>query len=255
MAPQLVFVSYATADFELALFLAGLVERRLKSPATVFVAKRDIRPGRDPRKAMLEEQLLKASALLALCSPDSRQSGWLWWEASSVWTREQLVVPLFVGIRANEFDGPMNLVLQGRSLFDPGDLSEALQAVAKHVSSPGTVTPLTRGELEQLQAFERAYQARQRRRGPIREQRLKELLDLVLDLKDAAFEAHDRGDRWSSKMANTEARMDTVLRQLVDEGFPPQVAEYARASHPIQVMNMWQQVHAMIQKVLLEESS
>jgi len=83
-----------------------------------------------------------------------------------------------------------------------------------------------------------------------RERRLNELLDQVLELKDAAFEAHEQGARWSNRMANAGRRIDTLLKQLPDERFPPQVAEYGRG-RPNQVINMWQLVYSVVQESLV----
>ena len=216
----------------------------------MFVAKRDIGPGRDPMKTMLEDQLLQASALVALCSYASRGSGWLWWEASSVWTRRELVVPLFVDIDAKEFNGPMTLVLQGRRLFEPDQLLESLTTLLKHFSINDNKVELSRDEMAQLEQFQSLYAARERKRDPSREARFKDLLSLVLELKDAAFAADDRADRWSSEMANAEFKMGTLLRQLTGESFPHIVEEYSNASAAAQVMRGWQEVYAAVEATM-----
>jgi hypothetical protein len=86
-----VFISYDTAEYDLANYMAKVLERRLVPGVSVFVAKRDISPGANPLKVMLEEQLLRAEALVALCSSRSKTSPWLWWESSAVWARGHLV--------------------------------------------------------------------------------------------------------------------------------------------------------------------
>lgn len=85
-----------------------------------------------------------------------------------------------------------------------------------------------------------------------RERRLNELLDQILELKDAAFEAHEQGARWSNRMANAGRRIDTLLKQLPDEGLPPQVAEYG-TGRPNQVISMWQFVYSVVQEILVKE--
>jgi hypothetical protein len=96
LVAKYVFISYDTKEYDLALYIAKVLEARLVPGVEVFVAKRDIPPGAPPLKVMLEDQLLHAEALVALCSKQSKTSPWLWWESSSVWARGHLVVPLFI---------------------------------------------------------------------------------------------------------------------------------------------------------------
>jgi hypothetical protein len=157
LAPRFVFISYATIELDLAVFVAELLERRLSSTVTVFVAKLDIGPGKDPRKTMLEEQLLRAEALVAICSVASKQSGWLWWEASSVWTRRKLVLPLFTNISPGDFDGPLTMVCQGRQLFDPPELSDALGEVVSAINGEPTAVVFSEEERERLDVLSSTY--------------------------------------------------------------------------------------------------
>lgn len=144
-----VFVSYATSDYELAMTISDLLSARLDPGILVFVAKRDIEPGGNPLKRMLEEELLRADALLALCSKASATSPWLWWESAAVWARSGLVVPLFVDVTPSEFVGPMTLVLQGRKVFDAGDLNAALEAVVRRTSTRAYI-PISDEEMARL---------------------------------------------------------------------------------------------------------
>jgi hypothetical protein len=153
LVDKYVFVSYATSEYELAVFVANLLEERLDEGVTVFVAKRDVAPGSNPLKEMLEQQLLKAEALIALCSKESKQSAWLWWEASAVWARGNLVIPLFVDVSPTEFDGPLTLVCQGRKLYDVADLESALRVVVSRVSPARGFRGLTADEVKGLGAF------------------------------------------------------------------------------------------------------
>jgi hypothetical protein len=248
LVPRFLFISYATVDLDVATFVAELLEARVPPSVSVFVAKRDIAPGRDPRKTMLEEQLLRAEALVALCSFDSKQAGWLWWEASSVWTRGKLVAPLFLDLGAGEFDGPLTLVCQGRDLFEPHELAEALTQVVTTVGGESPVV-LTDDELARLMELAAEYAIKKQKRDPVREQRLKEMLQVVLDLKDAAFAAYDHGLNWNSGMANGQAKMRTLLKQLAEEAFPPEVNQYATAS-PAITMSLWQTVYSAVDFLL-----
>jgi hypothetical protein len=151
-----VFISYDTSEFDLATFIAEVVERRMVPGINVFVAKRDIPAGGNPLKIMLEEQLLRAEALLTLCSVKSKSSPWLWWESSAVWARGGLVIPLFVDISPSEFDGPITLVCQGRSLFDIMELNSALDSLLAKVCPDKKYEGLTEQEVAHLQGFRRA---------------------------------------------------------------------------------------------------
>ena len=121
----------------------------------MFVAVRDIPPGADPLKVMLEEQLLRAEALVALCSKQSKTSPWLWWESSAVWARGHLVVPLFIDITPNEFGGPINLVCQGRSFFEVAGINLTLRAVIGKVCPGHQYEQLTASEIDELNTLKK----------------------------------------------------------------------------------------------------
>jgi hypothetical protein len=145
-----IFISYDTKEYDLALYIAKVLEARLVPGAEVFVAKRNILPGAPPLKVMLEDQLLHAEALVALCSKRSQTSPWLWWESSAVWARGHLVVPLFIDITPNEFGGPITLVCQGRSFFEVVDINSALCAVIDKVCPGHQYEELTVSEVDEL---------------------------------------------------------------------------------------------------------
>lgn len=149
-----VFVSYDSSEYRLAVTIAEIVEKRLAPGVTVFVAKRDIPAGKNPRKIMLEEQLLQAEALLAICSAQSKKSPWLWWESSAVWARGGLVIPLFVDITPNSFNGPIILVCQGRSIFNKADLNSVLSSLVATVCPGQIYEELTDQELADLKKFQ-----------------------------------------------------------------------------------------------------
>lgn len=149
-----VFVSYDTSEYRLAVFIAKMVEKRLVPGVTVFVAKRDIPTGENPLKVMLEEQLLQAEALLAVCSVRSKTSPWLWWESSAVWAKGGLVIPLFVDISPTNFDGPITLVCQGRSLFEITELNSALSSLIAKVCPGQIYGELTDQEFADLKKFQ-----------------------------------------------------------------------------------------------------
>jgi hypothetical protein len=106
---------------------------------------------------MLEEQLLGAEVLVALCSQQSKTSPWLWWESSAVWARGGLVIPLFVDISPNELNGPITLVCQGRSFFEVDDINSVLSTLVTKVSPGQQVNKLTNEEVEELRGFKSSF--------------------------------------------------------------------------------------------------
>jgi hypothetical protein len=152
-----VFISYDTSEYAMAAFIANVVQKRMVHGINVFVAKRDIPAGENPLKIMLEEQLLHAEALLALCSRQSKSSPWLWWESSAVWAKGGLVIPLFVDLSPNEFDGPITLVCQGLSFFDVTELNSALKSLIKKLCPGQKYEQLTKQEIAELQKFHEMY--------------------------------------------------------------------------------------------------
>ncbi len=150
LVARYVFISYDTAEFELATYMEKVLEKRLVPGVSVFVAKHDIEPGANPLKVMLREQLLHAEALVALCSAKSKASPWLWWESSAVWARRELVVPLFVDLSPSEFNGPITLVCQGRCFFEVADMNSTLRAVIGKVCPGHPCEELTPEEVTEL---------------------------------------------------------------------------------------------------------
>lgn len=150
---KIIFISYDNSQYKLATFIAGVIQRQLPPGILVFVAKRDILPGSNPLKVMLEEQLLRADALVALCSKQSKLSPWLWWESSAVWARGGLVIPLFIDISPNEFNGPITLVCQGRSFFEVDDINSIIAALVAKVSPDKQVNGLNDEEIVELRGL------------------------------------------------------------------------------------------------------
>lgn len=151
------FISYDTSEYNMATFIANVVQKRMVPGINVFVAKRDIQAGENPLKIMLEEQLLRAEALLALCSKQSKSSPWLWWESSAVWANGGLVIPLFVDLSPNEFGGPIALVCQGRSLFEATELNSALKSLIVKLCPGQKYEELTKEEAAELQKLQEMY--------------------------------------------------------------------------------------------------
>jgi hypothetical protein len=157
---KIVFISYHTSEFQLATFIKEIIERRLAPGISVFVARCDISAGSNPLKVMLEEQLLRADALVALCSKQSKESPWLWWESSAVWARDGLVIPLFIDISPNDFNGPITLVCQGRSFFEVDDINSVLSALVAKVSPDKQVNGLNDEEIVELRGLSSSFISR-----------------------------------------------------------------------------------------------
>jgi hypothetical protein len=160
LTARYVFVSYATADLPLAQYVAVTLETRLDPAVSVFVAKRDIPAGANPLKVMLEEELPRAEALLALFTKNSLRNPWVWWESSAVWARGRLAIPLFADVSPNEVDGPITLVCQGRYLFAKDEFEDALKAIVERVSPDRTYQPLTAEEVDELSSLCEPYVGR-----------------------------------------------------------------------------------------------
>jgi hypothetical protein len=155
-----VFISYASEEYDLAEFVSSILQVRIPYGISVFIAKRDIKPGSDPLKIMLEQQLLHAEVLLAICSQRSKNSPWLWWESSAVWARNGLVIPLFTDINPSDFDGPLTLVRQGRTFFDSTELSLVLQTVVDKLSPRHNYEKqLSEKEINKLISLKNKYKA------------------------------------------------------------------------------------------------
>ena len=151
MVAKYVFISYEKLEYDLAVYIANILQERLVEGISVFIAKRDIKHGDNPLKVMLEEQLLQAEALVALCSERSKSSPWICWESATVWARGGLVVPLFIKISPNEFNGPITLICQGGDFFEVINLNSTLQAITNKVCPDHPCKDLTSEEIKKLE--------------------------------------------------------------------------------------------------------
>jgi hypothetical protein len=153
----LVFISYETTDLDLADFLKKILLRIADNKIEVFVAKRDISSGADPRKTMLEDKLKQADAIIPICSAQSRKSPWLWWESASVWVRKGGVFPLFTNIDPGSFGGPLILVAQGKEFFSKVEFLEAIASVCDYLSISTGSHSFTEDEEDIYTALARSY--------------------------------------------------------------------------------------------------
>ncbi|MBI4697967.1 MAG: toll/interleukin-1 receptor domain-containing protein, partial [Nitrospirae bacterium] len=129
MKKPLVFISYASDEVELADFLKQILLRISADTLEVFVAKRDISSGDNPLKVMLDENLKAADAIIPICSRKAKNTSWVWWESASVWAKTGKIYPLFTNISADEFGGPLILVVQGKDYFVKNELIKTLSGL------------------------------------------------------------------------------------------------------------------------------
>jgi len=122
----IIFISYATNELALADFVKTILVRYMDTKAEIFIASRDIPPGENPLKIMMETKLKKAQAIIPICSHLAKESSWVWWESASVWARNYKIYPLCTNISLGDFGPPLNLVAQGRKYFDKKELLETI---------------------------------------------------------------------------------------------------------------------------------
>jgi hypothetical protein len=138
MKKPLVFISYVGAEVALADFVKKHLGKISNDGVEIFVARRDISSGEDPLKIMLNEKLKNADAIIPICSKNSKETPWLWWETASVWAKTGMVYPLFTNISANSFGGPLVLVAQGKDYFIKEEFLETLHTICKKLSIVST---------------------------------------------------------------------------------------------------------------------
>lgn len=145
-----IFISYVTGEINIALFIDKLIRARTKH-IEPFIAKRDIPPGSKPFQVMLEENLLKAAAIIPICSLQSLQSRWIWWETSAVWAKGGKSFPLYAGIAPEDFGEPIKTLFQGKDLFNPDDLAETFHQIFKSLDVKHSHSALNAAEIEELE--------------------------------------------------------------------------------------------------------
>src|SRR3989338_11230233 len=84
----IVFISYAGEELALADFIRNVLIRWTGNKIEPFVARRDIPPGDNPLKVMMEQKLRHAQAIIPICSIKSKVSSWVWWESAAVWAKD-----------------------------------------------------------------------------------------------------------------------------------------------------------------------
>lgn len=152
-----VFISYAREELALADFVKKVLSRLFNNKVEVFVATRDIRPGDNPLKVMMEDKLKTAQAIIPICSLLSKNSSWVWWESSAVWARGCKVYPLCTNITLGDFGAPLSLVAQGRHYFTQTEFAEMFQEVCQQFEVDAANYDLTKEELSEYRKLEEEY--------------------------------------------------------------------------------------------------
>ena len=155
----LVFISYAGEEIDLADFVKKILLRVLENTTEVFIAKRDIASGEDSLKTMLTEKLLKAEAIIPICSYKSKKTQWLWWESASVWAKTGNVHPLFTNISPNKFGPPLTLFVQGKEYFIEEDFFDTIKTLCENLKISTTRSQLefTDKEVENYAELKKAH--------------------------------------------------------------------------------------------------
>jgi hypothetical protein len=145
-----IFISWSgSRGLAIARELKDVLDDRIGNDVEVFVSKPGILPGSNPYKVMLDENLLRADALLAVVTERSVGSAWLVWESASVWARGGLVVPVFVDVRPDDIPGPLTQLCQGGDLLDSEFLDGAVASIIGRVGR-GSMVPVTGQEMDAL---------------------------------------------------------------------------------------------------------
>ncbi|MFA5118934.1 MAG: toll/interleukin-1 receptor domain-containing protein [Candidatus Omnitrophota bacterium] len=153
----IVFISYTGEELALADFIRDIIHRLTESKIEAFVAKRDIPPGENPLKIMMEEKLKHAKAIIPICSVKSKTSSWVWWESAAVWAKDKKVYPLFTNISASDFGAPLTLVSQGKEYFSRQEFVETLKMVCGDMGFPIADRDLTKDEWDAHEKLKSEY--------------------------------------------------------------------------------------------------
>lgn len=129
----ILFISYDSGELALADFIRNILTKWTENQIEAFVARRDIPPGDNPLKVMMENKLKYAQAIIPICSIKSKSSSWVWWESAAVWAKDKKVYPLFTNISASDFGAPLTLVSQGKDYFVKEDFTNTLIAVCNEL--------------------------------------------------------------------------------------------------------------------------
>ena len=160
-----VFISYANKELALADFIKKVLKRIAGDHLEIFIANRDIPPGDNPLKVMMEEKLKLAQAIIPICSYLAKTSSWVSWESAAVWARGYKVYPLCSNISLGDFGAPLSLVTQGRGLFVQDEFLETLKSLCNQFNLSDGGIRLNEEEKEELNKLKDEYSKRETSAG------------------------------------------------------------------------------------------
>lgn len=153
----IVFISYDGDELALADFIRDILTKWTGNKVEAFVARRDIPPGDNPLKVMMENKLKHAQSIIPICSIKSKSSSWVWWESAAVWAKDKRIYPLFTNISANDFGAPLTLVSQGKDYFIKEDFINTLMAICKELKIELKNSNFTGEEFTEYEKLQREY--------------------------------------------------------------------------------------------------
>jgi hypothetical protein len=134
---ETLFLSWSGArSRDVASRLVPILEGRLIG-VEVFFSPESIDPGADPSRALYEESLIPARALVVVLTPESAGSAYVIWETAAAWGRRQLVIPVFAGVHPNDVPGPLSTKVEGVFLEDRTRMDRALAVIAQEFGIAG----------------------------------------------------------------------------------------------------------------------
>lgn len=149
-----VFLSHATLDKEIALFLKSELERRVPN-LKVFLScdPEDLPPGRT-WSTEIRKALRRSKALLLLATKRSLSRPWVWLEAGAMWIKDQEIICICLeGIQKGGLPAPLS-DYQALDAYDSRELSALLEALARMAG--GSVADTDVGPLlERIAALEK----------------------------------------------------------------------------------------------------
>ncbi len=138
----LLFLSWSgKRSRKIARCLQGVLQTHLPS-VKVFFSETSIDPGDDPDRAMLEDGLLRAVAVIAVLTKEAASRPWVIWETAATWARERVVIPIFVGVKPSEVGGPLTAKFEGVAFRNRDRMDQMLVRAGAlcGVADPGPIT-------------------------------------------------------------------------------------------------------------------
>jgi TIR domain len=142
-AKPVVFVSFASADFELANALCQRLDDIGQGEVNFFLAPRKIRHGTSWPLA-IERHLRRARCAIVLLSDTAAKSPWVLFETGVAYGRKVPVIPIGIaGFRIDEQKPPLSFI-HGINVSSAEDLNNLIDRVSKYVGRklPGRFTPI-----------------------------------------------------------------------------------------------------------------